>query len=164
MANNFEIGTTSSDAKVAVKAFNLKYAAKIYLKGTTDILRPRIILSSENDLKDCNYFYLDDFKRYYFITKIECEQQRYIIEGKVDALSSWYRRIRNQTVIVKRAQNKELVNYYLNDPKFTLLNMDRIQLKSFDNGFLYQGEKVKNFILTINGSGSPSTPSNGGDA
>ena len=56
------------------------------------------------------------------------------------------------------------MNLYLNDPKFVLLNMPRIQLKSFDNGFKYQGNKVKNFILTINGSGQGSTPPNtGGD-
>lgn len=158
MADNFKLYYNNSDPNKCVKMLDMKYSCSIKLLETTDMLRPRIILSTAYNVRECNYFYIADFNRYYFITKIDCDKQRYIIEGRCDVLTSHYKDLKNQTVIVKRAESESLMNMYLNDPKFVLLNMSRIQLKRFDNGFRYNGNKVKNFILTINGSGQSSTP------
>ena len=164
MSNDLKLYFNKSDRMTVNKDKTTLYTLDIKLLENTDVIHPRLYLSTANDIRKCNYFYIKDFDRYYYVTKLECEKQRYILEGEVDVLSSHIDKIKEQSVIVKRSGADDLMNLYLNDPKFVLLNMPRIQLKSFDNGFKYQGNKVKNFILTINGSGQGSTPPNtGGD-
>lgn len=164
MPANLKLYHNESDDITVVKSLETLASMEIKFLDNTDMLRPRLILSTSTDLRRCNYFYIKDFDRYYFVTNREVDKQRYIIDGKVDTLSSHYKKLEDQGVIVKRSASEDLINLYLNDPKFVLLNMPRIQLKSFDNGFKYQGSKVKNFILTINGSGQGATPpSAGGD-
>lgn len=64
---------TLDNENVINKELTLKYTINITLKNGLDISNPMIILNDKNTMNfnDCNYCYLDEFKRFYFIRSIE---------------------------------------------------------------------------------------------
>lgn len=64
--------TLDSD-NVINKDKTLKYTTNINLKDRTEIINPAIILNDKGTMnfKECNYCYLADFQRYYFIRSLD---------------------------------------------------------------------------------------------
>lgn len=64
---------TLDNENVINKELELKHSFNIKLKNTTDIVTPTIIINDKNNMNftECNYCYLSDFNRYYFIRTIE---------------------------------------------------------------------------------------------
>lgn len=80
-----------------------------------DRLNPVIILdSSKVDLVDCNYMYIPEFGRYYFITSITGGRAaQKTLYAHVDVLMTYDQDIRNCPIIAARSTN--IANMYLTD-------------------------------------------------
>jgi len=64
---------TLDNDNVINKDLTMIYSFSLKLKKDTDIVNPTILLNDKNsmDFTECNYCYLEDFNRYYFIRDIE---------------------------------------------------------------------------------------------
>lgn len=82
---------TNDNENVINKVLSLKHTTEIKLKETTNISNPVVVLSDiENvDLLKCNYCYLSEFERFYFIRDIEVSKSLYVIYLECDVLESF---------------------------------------------------------------------------
>jgi len=135
-----------SDKKVVSKNIEQKINTNCILKDDTNIKNPTIIISNLTDLKNCNYVYIEEFNRFYYINNITFSQQRYYIECNCDVLMSFRKDILNLKCIIKRQEKK--YNLYLNDEKYKAFEYSRIKTIEFPNGFTKQS-----FCLAIAGGG-----------
>lgn len=84
------------------------------------IVNPMLIMTHSVDLTRCNYAYIPDFNRYYFINNIELDTgQRAIISMSVDVLMSFKEEIKNVPMTAERSSN--VPNSYLRDDNMELL-------------------------------------------
>ena len=140
----------------------------LHFKNESEVVNPTIYLSRSQDVLDANYIYVEDLKRFYYINEITLESQRYILKCHVDVLMSFYTQLLDQRCIIER--NAKDGNLYLEDPKLKCFAKTRFETFPWlDNngqpkGFRVGGSKVKNFILTVSGSGETTpTPNQGGE-
>ena len=139
----------------------------LHFKNESEVVNPTIYISRSQDVLDANYLYVDDLKRFYYINEITLEAQRYVLKCHVDVLMSFYPQILDQRCIIER--NPDIGNLYLEDPKLKCFAMTRFEtFPLLDNngqpkGFRVGVSKVKNFILTISGSGEPTPNNQGGE-
>lgn len=164
---NGQILINTSNNNVAKKKIAVLRNVTFHFKDESEIINPTVIISREiPDVENCNYLYVEELERYYYINEITLEHQRYILQCHVDVLMSFYDKILEQRAIIER--NGSLGNLYLEDEKIKCFSMTRFQtfpwLDSSGNpkGFRVGGSKVKNFILTISGSGQPENNNQGG--
>mgnify|MGYP006935956300 FL=1 len=149
-----------SNRNVVNKNIGTGLSVTLHYKENTDVVDPEILLSPDIDIKKYNYVHVaGNIDRYYYINDYEYSQQYCIIKCHVDVLKTYWDQFKNQEVIVRRQEDKNKCDLYLNDPEFTLENMDRIQLKAFKYGFTeYGAGKKASYLLHINGSGDGTTP------
>jgi len=96
---------TLDDENVINKDLVLKYTISIKLKDNVGIINPVISLNDKNtmDFNTCNYAYLPDFKRYYFIRSIEnVSNYMWNLNLESDVLESFKNDILNSVVEVIR--------------------------------------------------------------
>ena len=113
----------------------------------TSVLTPAFTV--EGDLSPytnkCNYFFIDDFGRYYYLNEfVAISQNLYALSGTVDALSSWKDEIRQNGAIIARQENAYNLN--LNDGVFKSEQRTLVQRRNFPSGFT-----AREFILVTAG-------------
>jgi hypothetical protein len=118
----------------------------IDFKQPTSVINPIITVVNFDGVFSCNYVYINDFNRYYYIRTMTVGEQSISMQLEVDVLGTYKNQIRDQKVIVKRQQSKKLANFYLDDDKYKALEYSRIQCKAFSGGFTTNA-----FILTVAG-------------
>lgn len=100
-----------------------------YLRNSTSILSPLFIIEDEYDFEifECNYCYIEDFKRYYYITDIVSTNTNLIqLSLKCDVLMSYKDIILEQYAIIERQEND--YNDYLVDDNVPTQNNDEITI------------------------------------
>lgn len=104
-------------------------------KTGCDVMSPTVLLSGKaRDFKNCNYMYIPDFGRYYYITDIAAVAGNMTqISGEVDVLKTYDQEIRNCPGIIGR--NQEEWNLYINDGVFKCYQKDITGHKLFPSGF-----------------------------
>ena len=112
-------------------------------KDDTSAVEPTIIISPDAYNPQCNYVYLSDTDRYYYVADRIFSQQRVGLKLSVDVRSSFD--FSNCKCIANRSSNK--YNSYLNDNKYTALQYANPVLKKFNGGF----NKNLYYVLTIAG-------------
>lgn len=143
---SFQMYTNTSDNRVIDKSITaVGSALSCVFKDDTSIMNPVIVVSADAYSSSCNYGYLDDTGRYYYVVDVTYSQQRCYIQLRVDVLMSFKTGIRAAQCIALRSTNK--YNSYLNDPLYSRLQYNKPVLKKFDNSF----SKNNQFILTIAG-------------
>lgn len=118
----------------------------VEFKDDTSVMNPVITVANFSGVMSCNYVYLSDFGRYYFVRSITVSQQRVSLQLEIDVLKTYAAQIRAQKAIVKRHQAKGKANFYLDDDKYKALEYSRIQCKDFAYGFTQNA-----YILTVAG-------------
>ena len=96
---------TLDNENVINKNLSLIHTMNIKLKDTVSITNPTLILSEVNGLDyfQCNYCFLSEFNRYYFIRDIEVlSNKNYRLQLEVDVLESFKEDILNSVVEVNR--------------------------------------------------------------
>lgn len=115
------------------------------LKDGADIINPSITVHDINSAT-CNYMYIPNFNRYYFITDVKnVRNGLWVVNAHVDVLETYKNTIKGQTAIVSRQENNW--NMFLNDNNFKTQQNSDIITKEFPSGF-----SGRSFVLAVSGS------------
>lgn len=81
----------NDNENVINKSLTFQHETEIKLKETVNISSPVIVLSEIEgvNLLKCNYCFLSEFNRYYFIRDIEVSRNVYIVYLECDVLESY---------------------------------------------------------------------------
>ena len=117
------------------------------LKEDTSIIDPVIkIQCSMDSVRNCNYMYVPNFGRYYFVTDIRSITNSIVeFTAHVDVLTTYAGQIRGNTAIVKRQENRW--NLYLDDGTFNIYQNPHVLTKNFPSGF-----NTQEFVFAIAGT------------
>lgn len=155
----------NSNNNVVNKNLGSANSITVKYKDDTEKVNPIILLSPGISVDDYNYIKVKN--RYYYINDIVYSQQYTELKCHVDVLMTYKSEILKQTCIIKRQEDEEgnIYDHYLNDERFVLRNIERIQLKLLGGTFREEGQKTASYILVLNGSGDSITPpeSEGGE-
>lgn len=81
---------THDDENVINKSKTLVAEYDIKFKSSTSITSPSVILKAGNEILNCNYCYITEFNRYYFITDIQVHEKNLIsIDTECDVLETY---------------------------------------------------------------------------
>lgn len=126
--------------------------AKIFQCKPTDncdILTPGIILGYTSDLAKCNYAYISDFGRYYFVKDPQLlTGGRMLLQLYVDVLYSWASTITNSPGVITRASLSAPT--MIPDSQYPLYTSERViqnAVFSNPNGY-FSNAALSSFILT----------------
>lgn len=86
-----------------------------------------------SNLTSCNYAYIEEFGRYYYITNIVCSGKLFEVHMHVDVLMTYKNGIRSNSAVISRQENN--YNLYLQDGVFKTYSQPHIQVAQFPNGF-----------------------------
>lgn len=112
----------------------IKENVNITYKDATEFIRPIIVLDYDGswNMRDCNYIYLSDKNRYYFVEKHSFQKgQKVVYELLEDVRTSHKVGIRVLTCTVTR--NENLKNGYLHDSNYSVYAYEQIVCKMFPN-------------------------------
>ena len=112
-----QFGTCSEDKRKVNKSPALSNATRILNYSVGSITTPVIQVSKEDCPPTCNYMYISDYDRFYYITDISYDGRFAYVSGKVDVLYSFSDSILETSQYVNRCEN----NYdeYINDSLIT---------------------------------------------
>lgn len=127
-------------------------------RGSMSVLYPVIQIKPTTTttvaklLTQCNYVYIQEFNRYYFVDTITCVANDMIeLELSIDVLYSWKTAILAQNVIVSR--NEKEYALYLDDSMLKVYNNPNITVYHFKDGQGNdQGFTTQQYILALAGS------------
>lgn len=124
----------------------VKASLQVDILPDCSLTRPKLKISASNMLiSSCNYFYLDDFNRYYYIEDAVLLQHGvYEITGRVDPLKSFESGISGLTALVLR--NEFEYNGDIVDDEITPRIKRQITKKVIGNV-----GKVVNIVITVAG-------------
>lgn len=115
-------------------------------KENTNMEAPDVIISPSAYSSACNYVYLDDTSRYYYVTDVTFSQQRVVLSLKVDVLMSFKSALLDCEAVAHRSANQ--YNNYLDDNEMTRQQYSDIYLKKFPNSF----SKTLSIVLVVGGA------------
>lgn len=92
----------------------------LVFKDDEDLVTPTFKVTDSNFSEECNYIYVRELGRYYYIRSRRFSRQCLFLECQVDVLMSFRNEIHDMTGIISR--NERLYNLYLNDDKMEMLN------------------------------------------
>lgn len=116
------------------------------LRNESNVVNPSIVINIENPTI-YNYAYIEDFKRYYFITDyISLRTGIWQINLKSDVLMSFKDSILASSVLINSTETTGK-NNYLSCSNWVAKVKDKTEIKTFPNGLLDTGE----FILITAG-------------
>lgn len=105
------------------------------LREETSVLDPVFEVETAENLSLCNYAWINELHRYYYITKIISVTDRlWRLHCHVDVLMTWKPQILSHDAIISRQEN--LWNLYLPDGEtFKVQQNSKVVTKEFPNGF-----------------------------
>lgn len=119
------------------------------LKDGCNITDPEILFEIPN-VPTCNYMYITDFGRYYFIDKIHSVRNNlWRITAHVDVLESFKTDILQQLVTLEDSEETQTDPYLINDAYVTKVKT-RTDIMQFPNGLLENGTYI---LITAGGVG-----------
>lgn len=92
----------------------------LVFKDDEDLVTPTFKVTDSSFSEECNYIYVQDLKRYYYVRSRRYSRQCLFLECQVDVLMSFASEIHDMTGIISR--NERLYNLYLNDNKMEMYN------------------------------------------
>ena len=117
------------------------------LRNETSIIDPKIRIEGIIP-HDCNYLYIPDFHRYYFVKDVvSLRKSIYEVSAHCDVLSSAGSGLDSCTGIVRRQENAW--NLYLDDGVFKAYSNPNVVQKAFPSGF---STSNMCYILAVAGS------------
>lgn len=107
----------------------------------------RVDVRQFENWNECNYIYVDEFNRYYFVDNIEHDNHPLLtLNCSVDVLESFEEQIRSSTQLVTRSQNR--CNVYYVDGNINLIGKQIVQCKKFE-GNQIGSDKIANTSCSI---------------
>lgn len=141
----------NSATNVVDKEINQEFSVEGTLRDGSSVIDPVILIEANAPgfhANDVNYLYVEEFRRYYYITNIiSTNHTLWEIHAHVDVLMSYKDQIRAQTAIVARQESQ--YNLYLDDGIFMTYQNPKIQTKFFSNPTPFETQE---FVLIVAGS------------
>lgn len=110
------------------------------LKNECSLTSPDVLVQSASPIL-CNYAYIPNFGRYYFITDvISVRNNMYILKLKRDALESFKNQIGKNTAVIERSQY--YWNLYMMDSMMPVTTQVLTSTVSFGKSFNQNGTNV----------------------
>lgn len=105
------------------------------LREDCSVTDPIIKLESTvgSNITTCNYAYISEFGRYYYINNIVCTGKLFELHMHVDVLMSYRGTIRTNSAVISRQEKN--YNLYLQDGVFKTYSQPHYEIKQFSNGF-----------------------------
>lgn len=138
--------STGDDPRKVSKTLTAIQTIEGTLKEESTVVDPEFHISYTTNVFSANYFYVPDFKRYYFLKNSEAEiGGRFLLKGHVDALMSF----KDGVLACKGVAGRQTNNYnlYQEDSAFTFRADNRITLLNLPT----QIPKNNRFILAVTG-------------
>lgn len=153
MSFEIKIGKVKEPRNYMSKTFDSAYELTGTLKAETSILDPIILVKADNvnSYARCNYMYIAEFSRYYYINDVRSVRNDIIeIRAHVDVLYTYKDRILENNALVLRVAGKKGANVHklLDDGCFKVYNDDHIVTETFTGEQFTSGT----FILAVVGS------------
>ena len=147
MSFSISLMTSSSPKEKLDKDVSTIQTVTGTLKETTSIIDPVVkIQGNVSSFKNCNYMYIPEFGRYYFVTDISSVTNTiFEVSGHVDVLMTYRAQIRDNNAIVRRQANSW--NLYLNDGSFKVYQNPMVLTRAFPSGF-----STSELVLAVAGS------------
>lgn len=143
---NVKLYINESNNNVLNKKITLISEDNILLKDNVDVYKP-IIKIKKPLLNNCNYVYIEDFKRYYYITNKRSINTDVIeLSLKCDVLMSFKNDILNSKGLIIKSEN--LINDYINSDIYVNDVREKTHVINFKNGF----NDTPEFILITAGA------------
>lgn len=146
MAFSIHLMVNTSSKEVLDKQASTIRTVTGTLREGTSIVDP--IIKIEGDLSEftkCNYMYIPEFGRYYYVTDIKSVLNDIVeFSAHVDVLNTYKDQIRSNVAIIHRQENDW--NLYLNDGVFKVYQNPMVLTKAFPSGFTTQ-----EFVLAVAG-------------
>lgn len=130
------------DKNVLTKSLGTSVDVIGTIKDESNVVNPEIIMSNTVPT-EFNYFYIQPFHRFYYVTDKTVEHGRTIVYGHVDVLMSFNASIKGLNVIADRASNG--FNLFLNDPEVPMQNYKIVSVQNFPVGFSSEGLLLATF-------------------
>lgn len=144
--------STTSESHVVDKKLSSKKTYSSYsFKDETSMINPVVLLniSGVTGISGCNYMYISDFGRYYFVTDIIVVHKNLVeIHGHVDVLYTYRSEIRNMKAVVIRSE--DFYNSYITDNVPTYADQ-LVVTKKFPTAF---DTSNASFVVITAGGGS----------
>lgn len=139
--------SVDDDSRVVTKTLGTPTLTlnNVKLKDDTDVIDPVLELANNVNLMGSNYFYIQEFGRYYNVTDQKTNSLGFFITGHVDVLTSWDSDIRTLDCIVKRNANK--YNAYIPDERMLMSAYENVMTIPFPNSF----SNSMQLLLAVNG-------------
>lgn len=141
----------NSAANVVDKELNQEFEVQGTLRDGSSVIDPVIIVEANAPgfhANDVNYLYVEEFRRYYYITNIiSTNYTLWELHCHVDVLMSYKDQIRAQTAIVARQEAQ--YNLLLDDGIFMVYQNPKIQTKTFSVEGPFETQE---FVLVVAGS------------
>ena len=140
--------TNESPKNKIGKTLTLTYTYTGTLRAECSVTRP--IFHLEADTISGNYFYVQDFGRYYYVKEVTAVRNGlWEVRGQVDVLESYAAAIKAQTVILEDTSRTGADPYINNDVYVTKVKK-KTDIVNFPSGLLSDGEFI---LITAGGIG-----------
>lgn len=136
-----------SGENVVDKNIQLIYEINGVLREGTNILSPTILVDTTNiDISLANYVYIENFKRYYYITSMNVERNNlWRMNLRVDVLMTYQNEIKNLECLVSRSSSN--YNRLLPDGEDVLSSKPIIEIEEIKNDVFSNGETEDHFVI-----------------
>lgn len=142
-----------SDKNVLNKNIELLFTMSGNFNNDTDILRPTFTVNNSVEYAQCNYVWIEEFNRYYFVENVIARTGSLIeFVCAFDALMSWNAQIKQLDVKIVRNEEKGFT--ILEDSKVTFTSESNVSVYRFPIGFdsgRIGTENSVNYVVTMIG-------------
>lgn len=152
MAISVSLGTTADDKRKIAKDFAATITTTASVYGDISILTPRLLVEYNSGIFSCNYCYIQEYNRYYFISNVSLSSgDRMIVSCVIDPLMSFSSSILSLNVTVTRQEYAE--DNFLPDTFMTPTSRKDVEVYEIKNNvFNVRGGNAhssENFILCL---------------
>ena len=103
----------------------------VFVEPNQDILHPSIRVRTNVNLSGYNYAEIIQFGRSYFMHPTVEVNGIWRLDCDVDVLTTYYNGIMESEAIVKRTEESDKINYYINDNVFFTEQRERVTFTTF---------------------------------
>ena len=152
MAINVQFGSCVDDKRKINKAFSSTITAAASVYGDISILSPRLLVEYNSSIFSCNYCYIAEYNRYYYITNISLSSgDRMVVSCSVDPLMSFSSEIMSLNVTITRQEFAD--DNFLPDNFMTPTSKKDVEVYKIDNNVFNvrngNAHSAANFVICL---------------
>lgn len=129
--------TQSNPTMIEKNLGRVLVSTSCYPYNDFNVINPTFILAYESDVdyRSFNYFRINQWDRYYFITGLSYDSGKVLLAGSEDVLMTYKDAILAQTQVMARVEDREKANFFLPDNEVYPYCYSFTNTIDFPNGF-----------------------------